>query len=141
MANNYNAVIINLSQIDTSIFKQFDIINIRKRFLGIIKLYKITVPQEAVQETVSKVQANMSRKLKKEWYATFYNSEKAIIVFREKKFELSTKEITPVYQQKLDTTNADDKKQWDEMINYAKSLNIPDSQLDFLPTDFRTEYY
>lgn len=42
---------------------------------------------------------------------------------------------------KLDTTNSVDKKHWDEMISYAKSLNIPDNQLDFLPPDFRTEKY
>jgi len=141
MTNNYHAAIINLSQIDTSIFKYLDIINIRKRFFGIVKIYKIAIPEEYVQETVSRVQTNMSKKLKKEWYATFYNTEKAIIVFREKIFELSTKGITPVYRQILDTSNANDKKRWDEMIIYAKSLRIPYSQLDFLPPDFKTEQY
>jgi len=141
MVNNYHAVIINLSQLDTSIFKHFNIIDIQKRFLGAVKLYKITVPEENIQEAVASVQANMSSKLKKEWYATFYNSEKAIIVFRKKKFELLTNGIVPVYQKKLETTNADDKKHWDEMISYAKSLGIPDSQLDFLPPDYREENY
>jgi len=141
MVNNYHAVIINLSQLDTSIFKHFNIIDIQKRFLGAVKLYKITVPEENIQEAVASVQANMSSKLKKEWYATFYNSEKAIIVFRKKKFELLTNGIAPVYQKKLETTNADDKKHWDEMISYAKSLGIPDSQLDFLPPDYRAENY
>jgi len=141
MVNNYHAVIINLSQLDTSIFKHFNIIDIQKRFLGAVKLYKITVPEENIQEAVASVQANMSSKLKKEWYATFYNSEKAIIVFRKKIFELSTNGIAPVYLKELETTNADDKKYWDEMISYAKSLGIPDSQLDFLPPDYRAENY
>jgi len=141
MVNNYHAVIINLSQLDTSIFKHFNIIDIQKRFLGAVKSYKITVPEENIQKAVASVQANMSSKLKKEWYATFYNSEKAIIVFRKKKFELLTNGIVPVYQKKLETTNADDKKHWDEMISYAKSLGIPDSQLDFLPPDYRAENY
>lgn len=141
MVNNWHAVIINLSQLDINIFRNFNIINIKKRFFGIVQLYKITVPEEDIKEAISSIQANMSSKLKKEWYATFYNPEKAIIVFRNKKFELSTNGITPVYQQRLNTTNADDKKHWDEMIRYAKSLNIPDSQLDFLPPGFRTESY
>lgn len=141
MTNNYHAVIINLSQIDMTIFKHYSVMNIQKRFLGIVKIYKISVPEWDIPKAVSIVQENMSKKLKKEWYATFYNPEKAIIVFNKKKFELSTNGITPVYKQKLDTTNADDKKHWDEMISYAKSLKIPDSQLDFLPPDFRGETY
>lgn len=141
MASNYHAVIINLSQLDISIIKGFNIINIHKRFLGVIKLYKIAVPEENIQEAVASFQANMSTKLKKEWYATFYSLEKAIIVFRKKKFELLNDGIIPVYQKELDTTNAADKEHWDEMIGYAKSLNIPDSQLDFLPSDFREEDY
>jgi|GEM_PF-657942 len=141
MENNYHAVIINLSQLDTSVFKSFNIINIQKRFLGIIKLYKISVHEKDIPETVSIVQSNMSRKLKKEWYVTFYNSERAIIVFRNKKFELSTNGITPMYQKKLNTINAADKEIWDKMICYAKSLNIPDSQLDFLPVGYKTENY
>lgn len=48
MIDNYHAIIINLSQIDKSIFKQFNVIDIRKRFLSIIKLYKITVPKEDI---------------------------------------------------------------------------------------------
>ena len=30
----------------------------------------------------------------------------------------------------------EDKDGWDEMIQYAKSLGVPDEQLDFLPEDF-----
>jgi len=78
---------------------------VRKRFLGLVKLYKITVPEENIQETITSVQENMSSKLKKEWYATFYNLEKVIIVFRQKTFELSTNGIIPIYQQLLNIEN------------------------------------
>jgi len=54
----------------------------------------------------------MSRKLNKEWYAAFHN-----------------------------TDNAKDKQCWDEMLNYAKALGIPDSQLDVLPPESKTEIY
>lgn len=141
MANSYHAEIINLSQNDTSIFKHLNVMDVRKRFWGMVKIYKISILEKDIQETINSVQSNMSRKLKKEWYATFHNSEKAIVVFRKKLFKLSTTGIIPVYQQKLDTTNSVDKEHWDEMISYAKSLNIPDNQLDFLPPDFRTEKY
>jgi len=79
MINNYHAVIINLSQLDTSIFKHFNIIDIQKRFLGAVKLYKITVPEENIQEAIAGVQANMSSKLKKEWYATFKRCPTTVI--------------------------------------------------------------
>lgn len=141
MANSYHAEIINFSQNDIGIFKHFNIIDVRKRFWGIVKIYKIAIPEKDIQETINRVQSNMSRKLKKEWYATFYNSEKAIVVFRKKIFKLSTAGIMPVYQHKLDTANSVDKKNWDEIISYAKLLNIPDNQLDFLPPDFKTERY
>ncbi|MFA9466894.1 MAG: hypothetical protein ACERKN_21785 [Velocimicrobium sp.] len=130
-----------MSQLDKSIFKRFIIIEVKKRFLGIVKLYKISIPEADIQEAVISIQANMSNKFKKEWYATFYNSEKIIIVFRQKKFELFASGIIPVYQTLLDTTNAVDKRRWDEMISYAKSLGIPERQLDFLPLNFNKETY
>lgn len=67
----------------------------------------------------------MSRKLNKEWYAALYNPEKAIIVFREKIYELSTKGITPIYQKKVDIKNADDKYHWDKMIDYENHWVSP----------------
>lgn len=140
MPSNYHAVIINLSQLDKSIFKRFTIIEVRKRFFGIVKLYKLSIPKADIQEAVIGIQANMSNKLKKEWYATFYNAEKVIIVFRQKRFELLSSGIVPIYQKLLDTTDAVDKRRWDAMINYAKSLGIPENQLDFLPTDFKNEF-
>jgi hypothetical protein len=141
MGNNYHADLVNLSQINTNIFKQFNVISIRKRFLGIIKIYKIKIPPNDLHNVIVSVQANMSKKLNKEWYVSFYNTEQIIVVFRKKIFELSTNGITPIYMKKLDTTNATDKEKWDEMINYAKSLHIPDNQLDFLSPNFRTETY
>lgn len=141
MQQNYHAIIINISQIDKRIFKRYKILNIKKRFLGLLKLYKITVPETDIENVAKEVQLNMSTKLKKEWYATFYNSERCIIVFRNKIFHLSTNGIHPVYQQKINTARADEKIKWDEMLTYAKTLGIPDNQLDFLPSDYKTEIY
>jgi hypothetical protein len=141
MSRDYHTEIINLSQNNTDIFKKFKVIGVRKRFLGFIKIYKISIPENDLSEILTLVQHNMSRKLNKEWYATFHNADNAIVVFRKKVFHLSTTVITPKYQKRLNTDNAKDKQQWNEMLNYAKTLGIPDSQLDFLPPDFRTEVY
>jgi tryptophanyl-tRNA synthetase len=141
MSKSYHAEIINLSQRDTNIFKQLKVIGIRTRFLGIVKIYKLSIPENNLLQILKLVQDNMSRTLNKEWYATFHNADNAIVVFRKKVFHLSTIGITPEYQKPLNIDNAEDKQYWDEMLNYSKSLGIPDSQLDFLPTDFKTEAY
>lgn len=141
MGCNYHAEIINLSQQDDSIMKQFSILEVRKRFLGLIKIFTVIIPENKMKEAVNKFQSNMSTKLKKEWYVTFYNAENVIIVFRKRIFELSVKGINPVYQQLLVTNDVVDKEKWDEMITYAKSLRIPDNQCDFLPPDFHKKCY
>ena len=73
---------------------------------------------------------------KKEWYITFYNENKVIIVFRSKIFKLSPSGISPIHGKLIDISSAEQKNEWNEMINYAKSLGIPDSQCDFLPEKF-----
>ncbi len=141
MSRDYHAEIINLSQNSTNLFKKFKVIGVRKRFLGFVKIYKISISENDLSEILTLVQHNMSRKLNKEWYATFYNADNAIVVFRKKVFRLSTMGITPEYQKRLNIDNAEDKQQWNEMLNYAKALGIPDSQLDYLPPGFKTEVY
>lgn len=138
---DYHAEIINLSQRDKSIFTQFPILEVRKRFLGFVKIYKIIIPEINVMETIEKIQANMSTALKKEWYVTAHNTDKVIVVFRQRIFHLLGVGIFPIYQQILNTSKADDKNEWDEMLSYAKSLSIPNSQLDFLPPNFKQENY
>jgi hypothetical protein len=141
MNGNYHSEIVNLSQNNTNIFNEFNVIGVRKRFLGFVKIYKISIPENDLSETLTLVQHNMSRKLGKEWYATFHNADKAIVIFREKAFSLFTIGIIPEYQKCLSTDSAKEKQQWNEMLNYAKALGIPNSQLDFLPPDFMTEAY
>lgn len=69
-----------------------------------------------------------------------YNKKRVIIVFRSRIFDLSGVGITPVHGEMLDISSAEDEANWNEMINYAKSLGIPDSQYDFLPEDFQRKY-
>lgn len=141
MQDNYHAVIINLSQKTKEIFNQYKVMKIQKRFLGLLKLYKIEVPESDIENAIDIVQSNMSNKLSKEWYAVFYNSKIAVIVFKKRVFRASTKGIIPEYQKVLDTSKAEDKNTWDEIIIFGKSLGIPDSQLDFLPPNFANEQY
>ena len=77
----------------------------------------------------------------RKWYITFHNAEQVIVVFRKRIFYLSAKGIRPVQYKKLDTTYAAEKEQWDEMIEYARSLGVPDDQCDFLPESFDKQMY
>ena len=97
--------------------------------------------EKDIEDEVKAFQKNMSTALKKEWYITFHTSENAIVVFREKIFVMSCKGIVPVYKKRIDTSHAKDKQRWDDMIQYAKSLGVPDEQCDFLPEDFTKQEY
>lgn len=137
----YHAEVINLSLKETNLVHQFQILKVKKRFLGFVKIYTISIPSKDIKETVKIFQENMSTNLKKEWYITFHNAERVIIVFREKIFDLSGKGINPTYQKKIDVSKSEDEVKWNEMIAYAKSLGIPDEQCDFLPEDFMEQKY
>ena len=132
----YLAEVISLSMKDKKLLKKYPILKCEKRLGGLYKIYTISIPKREIDDAVKVFQENMSTALKKEWYITFHTPENVRIVFREKIFTLSGKGITPIPKKRLDTSRAEDKQQWDEMIQYAKSLGIPDEQCDFLPRDF-----
>lgn len=60
---------------------------------------------------------------------------------RTRIFDLSGKGITPVHGKILDVSYAEDRVNWNEMINYAKKSGIPNRQCDFLPEDFSKRTY
>ncbi|WP_167957982.1 hypothetical protein [Anaerosporobacter faecicola] len=138
---NYIAEVINLSLKKDSFLKQFTILTIRKRFLGLLKIYSIAIPEEQLESTILSLQSNMSTKLHKEWYITIHTDKDAIILFRNRIFRMSTVGLYPIHYQMLDTSQAVDKDKWDEMIRYAKTLGVPDDQCDFLPENFETFNY
>lgn len=129
--NYYHAEVINLSLKDKNMLKKFPVISCKKRFWGLCKIYTIAIPEKNIAEVVKAFQENMSTALKKEWYITFHTSENVIVVFREKSFALSGKGICPIPQKCIDTSCAEEKEKWDEMVQYARALGIPDEQCDF----------
>lgn len=136
----YHAEVVNLSLKDVGIINNYKTIDIKKRVLGFVKIYTLLIPGEKIKEAVNYFQSNMGTRLKKEWYITFHNENEVIVVFRSKIFKLSPKGISPVHRKLIDISSAKQKNEWNEMINYAKSLGIPDSQCDFLPEKFSVEY-
>jgi hypothetical protein len=55
---------------------------------------------------------------KRGWYGHFWKGQKLLAVFQKKKFEFQAK----------------DKSTWKEVVEYGKSIGIPEEQLDF-PTE------
>lgn len=85
----YHAEVINMSLKSNKILEEFQIIDIKKRFLGFVKIITIAIPEGKIEKTVELFQKNMSTKLNKEWYITFHNAERVIVVFRKRIFNLS----------------------------------------------------
>lgn len=141
MVKNYHAEIINMSLLDPEIINRYQIVDTKKRFCGLIKIFTISVPENEMEDIAKLFQKNLSTKFGKEWYITFHNDENVMVVFRKRIFNLSGTGISPVHQKKLDTSHAVERDKWDEMIQYAKSLGVPDNQCDFLPEDFRKREY
>lgn len=138
---NYHAEILDVSLINKKVLKDYEVLNVRKRFLGLLRIYTISMPENEIEKTVKRFQHNLGKALHKEWYITFHTNEQAIVVFREKIFRLNTEGICPVHYQLLNTEHARDKREWDNMIAYAKSLDVPDDQCDFLPDDYTKQQY
>ena len=89
----YHGEVINLSLRDVTILNKFKIIDIKKRFLGLVKIYTVELPSEKIENIVKYFQSNMSTNLKKEWYITVHNRERIFIIFRMRIFDLSGKGI------------------------------------------------
>lgn len=141
MMKKYHAEIIDISLKNRKMIYNYPIIYVKKRFLGLLKIYTISIAENDILQVIKKFQMNLSTALHKEWYISFHTDERAFIVFREKIFSMATKGITPVHYQLMDTSDARDKEAWDEMIIYAKSIGVPDDQCDFLPENYASQNY
>jgi hypothetical protein len=123
MDEEFHSIVIDQSQKDSNIFQNLNIIGQKTSSSSNWILYKISVLDTDLNETIKNLQDNMSEG---NWYLHFYNKDgsKLIIVFREKIFY---------------TDN--NKQNWKEAINYGESLGIPKEQLDFFPNTFIDEKY
>ncbi len=138
---NYRAEVINLSFKNRKVINEYPILDIKKIFWGLVKIYTVSIPENNIEKVVKSFQENMSTALNKEWYITFHTAKKVIVVFRHRIFTLAAEGIVPIYQKCIDTSHAKEKDEWNTMIAYAKSIGIPESQCDFLPENFQELNY
>ncbi len=123
----YHGIIVSVSQKDRSIFGRLKSIGSKKVLLGLIRLYKVEVREEELDEVVSAIQRNMADRIlfrRQEFYAHFYRDDELLIVFRQKVFRAST-----------------DRQSWGDALAYGRSLNISGKQLDFAPNRFCDETF
>jgi hypothetical protein len=127
MSGEYHGIILNISQKDKLIFHRLQVIDSKKALLGLIRVCKIRIDSNQIEEVIANIQGNMTRNIgpfKQEFYAHFYKDNELIIAYKDKLFK-----VTP------------DHATWAEAISYGKSLNIAEKQLDFIPCKFENETY
>lgn len=116
--SDYRGILVDVSQKNKAIFKELDILSQKED--GDWILYKVSVSEENMEEALKSLQDN----LMEGFYFHFYRNKELIAVFKKKIFRVSTDEST-----------------WKEIIEYGKSLNIPEEQLDFYPCRIEDEKY
>ena len=115
---NYHGIIVNVSQKDKSIFDRLKILGEKKLWSWI--LYKVEIKPKELKKRIKELQENMTEG----FYFHFYRNNELIVVFNKKVFYAKT-----------------DKSTWNEIIEYGKSLKIPEKQLDFFPCKEEDEKY
>jgi hypothetical protein len=117
---NYHGILVDFSFEDTIYPEKFKLF--AKRKSDDWTLYGIIVEDSKIDAVIKDIQNNM--KSKEPYYQHFYNDEQMIVVFKDRIFT-----VTP----QIST--------WKEIIEYGKTLNIPQDQLTFWPNRFQDEIH
>lgn len=123
----YHGIVMNISQKKSAVLDPLDIIGRKKVLSNALVLLKLRVAADAIEPTILKLQANMRRSLPpaiRAFYFHFYNENELIVVFKDRIFRTKPNPAL-----------------WDEVVEYGKSLGIPEKQLDFFPCRIADEEY
>lgn len=122
--SNYEGVIIEESLVDASVLKGIKIIQTKKEkvesdhqtpWLKQWTLHTVDVPEKDIERVTEKI--SQALETEHEWYADFKSSDIHYVVFRGRVF-------------KVDRSKPEE---YEPVVEYGKSLGIPDHQLDFSP--------
>ncbi len=116
----YHGIILDLEFKDPKFINTFKVFAKRKSLDADWMLFGIEIEDNKVDETISKIQANL--KDDQPFYAHLYTKNRLIVIFKHKVFD-----ITP------------DVSTWKEFLKYGESLKIPKHQLQVQPTRFQDE--
>ena len=115
---NYHGILVNVSQKNKNIFSKLKILSQKEG--GSWTLYKISINPAYLEKSLEEIQKN----LVDGFYFHAYRNNELIVVFTNKIFRVKTVETA-----------------WKEVIEYGKSLGIPEEQLDFCPCKVKEELY
>lgn len=111
MCKDYIGIIVEESLDDNRILNGLDFRNVHitghENPADRWHIFEINVSAEEIAELSKHITGN--------WYMHFWKGTDIIAVFRDKIFRF----------------NYDDKNTWGEVLEYGRSIGIPDSQLDF----------
>lgn len=85
-------------------------------------LFGIEVSTRNFKKLVKDIQQNL--KSDKPYYAHFYNDENLVVIFKDKVIKVKTHSSS-----------------WKPIIEFGRTLNIPEIQLDFWPNRFQDEIH
>lgn len=108
----WKGILLNKSFIDESIIESFSVVN--KKTDGTWVIYLIDFADKDLAKTIQTLQNNMHSG--KPFYNHLYNGNDLIVVFKGKYFNATT-----------------NKNSWNDVLEYGKTLGIPEKQLDFIP--------
>jgi hypothetical protein len=112
--NKFKGTIVQESLVDDRVLNDFKIVKFRvtdaEKPEDRWHLFTFNADEKQIEK--------LSKQLKYAWYAHFWqpNHNDMIVIFQNKLFRIKYK----------------DKSTWKEAVEYGKSMNIPDEQLDFL---------
>ena len=114
----YHGIIIDQQFKDKNFPNSFKIF--AKKQDGSWGIFGIEIEDNFLDEAITNIQQNMDDS--KPWYAHLYNDQTLIVIFKAKVIK-----VTP------------NKSTWKPIIEFGKTLNIPEKQLDFWPNRFQDE--
>lgn len=111
MEKEYKGIIVEESLEDNRILNDLEILKVRiskaENPADRWHLYTVKVSREKIEK--------LSKNIKLKWYMHFWKGRDVIVIFKDKQFEF----------------NFDDKSTWSPVLEYGKSIGIPQEQLDF----------
>jgi hypothetical protein len=124
MTSEYHGNLLDTEFKNPNFVYKFKIFAKRKSEKNPWTMHGVVVSADRIENVIQEVQKNLLSD--KPFYAHFYRDNELIIVFKKRVFR-----VTP------------DKSTWKEIIEYGRSLGVPDEQLVFAPNRFEDEekYY
>lgn len=120
--NVWHGIVLDLEFINPKYPESFTIFAKRKSKTNPWTLYGIEIDNQVFEKCIKDIQNNL--KNDQPYYAHFYNDENLVVVFKEKIFYVKPNIST-----------------WQSIIDYGKTLGIPQEQLDFWPNRFQDEIH